>query len=503
LRILPPAEAGKPPLGEKGPRATRRRPSNWSNERFDAVKENGPIFVGWPDTKPQVALAITGRQEGYLEPCGCAGLDTMKGGMSRRYTCFQMLREKGWPVVALDVGNLVKGFGRQAELKFQIAVDAMRQMGYQGITLGPDDLQLPAAELMAAVAGVNGQPGPFVSANVGLFHLDPTILAPYRIVTAGGKRLAITGVIGREFQKQVHNNEIELADPEESLKKIVPEMKKKADYLILLANATLNESIALAGKFPQFDLVVTAGGPPEPPPHPTLLGGGKTRVVQVGEKGEHAIVLALYNGGQPAVRDQRVPLDSRFPPSTAMKQLMAAYQDQLKQMGLAGLGIRAVPHPLRQTNGRFVGSKACMDCHDVSYKVWKGSAHADAYATLANLDPPRNYDPECISCHVVGWHPTKFFPYQGGYESHKKTPHLENVGCEDCHGPGQGHVDAENGHDEKLQKKMQLAVRITEKEAADPNSGKQNCYSCHDGDNSPAFDFKTYWPLVEHHEKEE
>ena len=130
----------------------------------------------------------------------------------------------------------------------------------------------------------------------------------------------------------------------------------------------------------------------------------------------------------------------------------------------------------------------------------EASAHAAAYATLAELDPPRNYDPECVSCHVVGWHPSRFFPYQGGYESPEKTPHLENVGCEDCHGPGQGHVVAEKGKDEKLQKKMQLAVRITKEEAADPLSGKQNCFSCHDGDNSPQFDFKTYWPLIEHKE---
>ena len=64
----------------------------------------GGIFVGWP--KPKVAIAITGMEQGYIEPCGCAGLDRMTGGMSRRYTFFQELRKKGWPLVALDVGDL-------------------------------------------------------------------------------------------------------------------------------------------------------------------------------------------------------------------------------------------------------------------------------------------------------------------------------------------------------------------------------------------------------------
>jgi hypothetical protein len=117
------------------------------------------------------------------------------------------------------------------------------------------------------------------------------------------------------------------------------------------------------------------------------------------------------------------------------------------------------------------------------------------------LNPPRNYDPECISCHVVGWDPGRFFPYQSGYESAEKTPHLKNVGCEDCHGPGEFHVAAENGHNVALQKKLQKAMRITQAEASDPRSGRQNCFTCHDGDNSPDFEFKTYWPLIEHKEE--
>ena len=127
-----------------------------------------------------------------------------------------------------------------------------------------------------------------------------------------------------------------------------------------------------------------------------------------------------------------------------MKRLMAGYQGFLRQQGFEGLGIHPAVHPQAETNGRFVGSEACEKCHKGSYKTWQKTAHAAAYATLANLDPPRNFDPECISCHVVGWHPTKFFPYQSGYQSAEATPHLENVGCEDCHGPGELHVKAES-----------------------------------------------------------
>ena len=125
---------------------------------------NGPIFEGW--TKPKLAPVITGMEDGYLEPCGCSGYDRMKGGMARRASFFQKLRhDYGWPVVGLDVGGLIHGFGGQASLKFQTLVESKRKMGYEAITFGADDLRLPAGEL-AAVA-VN-EPVIFVDANVGL-----------------------------------------------------------------------------------------------------------------------------------------------------------------------------------------------------------------------------------------------------------------------------------------------------------------------------------------------
>ena len=43
---------------------------------------------------------FSGEQNGYLEPCGCAGLENQKGGLKRRFTFLKQLRDKGWNVVA-------------------------------------------------------------------------------------------------------------------------------------------------------------------------------------------------------------------------------------------------------------------------------------------------------------------------------------------------------------------------------------------------------------------
>lgn len=425
---------------------------------------------------------------------------------------FKQLRDKGSPVVGLDAGGLAHGFGRQAEIKFHTLVEGMRAMDYGAIALGETDLKLPAGELVAETTDVENKKSPFVSANVGLFGLAAGMIAKTQIINAGGRKIGVTAVFGKSYQKEIQNSEIEFADPDEALKKVLPDLQKNADLLVLLAHATIKESMELAEKYPQFNVVVTSGGNPIPPDHWTPVKGSKTIFVEVGLKGMCAIVLGFYGeGAKPAVRYQRVVLDSRQsfvdkakqgivsndPPPPAMKNLMAAFQNQLKDIGFEGLGLRASPSPQKETGGRFVGTEKCKSCHEESDRVWRKSPHSHAYETLAKLDPPRNYDPECVSCHVVGWNAQGFFPYESGYRSPEKTPHLLDVGCEDCHGPGELHCKAEEGGDQAKMDKYRLASRITKEQ-----SEKEQCRTCHDGDNSPDFNFQKYWPFVEHYEKD-
>jgi hypothetical protein len=304
-------------------------------------------------------------------------------------------------------------------------------------------------------------------------------------------------VLGPGFQKNIHNADIEMSPPETAIQKVLLDFKKEGcDLLVLLAYATIDETERIAKKFPEFDVVVTAGGIGDEPPNNFDPIGDKTVLVEVGHKGMAAVVLGFYDGER-RPRYQAVLFDSRYKASPDIKSLFAAYQDNLKDLGLPGLGVRAVPYPKRELLGRFVGSAKCESCHEESYRVWKKSGHAKAYATLANADPPRNFDPECISCHVVGWHPTQYFPYQGGFLSKEKTPQLTDVGCEACHGAGEAHCEAETKNDPALQEKLRKAVVVTKEDAKE-----RFCATCHDLDNSPDFDFSTYWPEIEHYEKE-
>ncbi len=495
-------ESGKAAPAKKAPAPEPAKTGSLRSERppFDPIKVNGQYFVGWP--KPVLALVFTGSTDGYFEPCGCAGLDRMKGGLSRRHAMLEELRrQRGWPVVTLDVGGIIRGWSPQAVIKLHTMVMAMRKMGYDAIALGKNELRFPG-DMATYAPSVRGNPSLFVSANVDL--IDQT--AKMRILQAGGVRLGVTAVLGKKHAAELANVDpvlLKITDAEQALRKVLPALQKaKCGLLILLAHATREESLELAKTFPEFDVVATSGGYAEPPADGPRILGRKTQFIEVGEKGEYAIAIGLFDDPQKPVRYQRVILDSRYKSSLDIVALMESYQSRLKEEGLEGLGVRSMPNSRIELLGKYVGSAKCESCHEESYRVWRKSGHSKAYDTLVKAAPPRNFDPECVSCHVIGWHPTEYRPYVGGFESTEKTPQLINVGCESCHGPGEAHCAAENPGskaDKALQVKLQKAMVVTKEDS----EKRFLCASCHDLDNSPDFDFPTYWPKVEHYENKD
>ena len=174
-----------------------------------------------------------------------------------------------------------------------------------------------------------------------------------------------------------------------------------------------------------------------------------------------------------------------------MRALLTTYEGQLRDLGWSGLGLQAAVNPRAKepgdAEGRYLGSEACGQCHKTAYEIWLKTPHAHATETLVKLEPPRQFDPECISCHATGWKPQEFVPFETGFTSLEETPHLKGNGCENCHGPGAAHVAAERGKDVALREKFRTLMQET-----------SSCEKCHDLDNSPKFDHATYWPKVEH-----
>lgn len=457
----------------------------------------GPVdFKSWKT--PNVTLFVSGQQHGYIEPCGCTGLEKQKGGVARRMTFATQLREEGWELMPVDAGNLIRRFGRQAEIKFHRSLESLRAMGYVAVGFGPDDVRINVGDLIQEAAAEKPEDMVYASANVVL--LDPSLMPSHQIVNRGGMKVAVTSILDPASLDAVLSEEIILGDPVESAKAVVEQIKaEKPDYTVLTFYGEDSAARELVRQVEGFDLVVVAGGYGEPTYQPEDIDGSSTKMILTGNKGMYVGLVGLYEDD--SMKYARVPLTHEFEDAPKMRKLMAEYQDQLRDLGLDNLGLKPIPHP---SGRKFVGSKACGECHTNAFDIWEGSAHFEATEHLVNPgergDVPRHFDPECISCHVTGWNPQNYYPYATGYLSLEADSHLHGNGCENCHGPGDAHAAAESGEGsvsdeirDQLRKSMQLPLE----------KAREKCMECHDLDNSPDFHeegaFDDYWAEVEHY----
>jgi hypothetical protein len=298
--------------------------------------------------------------------------------------------------------------------------------------------------------------------------------------------------------------------PEEALATVAPQLAAaKCDVQVLIVHGDPQEAADLSRRFPQFQIVGTSGGAEEPPKQPETIQGSGAVLMEAGHKGMYATVLAFFDDADPKKRNryQRVPLDSRFPDAPEMQAELVRYQKELETQTLAGLGLTGAAHP----DGEFIGSETCAQCHTKAWEKFEQTPHSHATDTLMKLVPPRHFDPECLSCHVTGWNPQEYFPYTSGYVNLEATPQMTQNGCENCHGPGARHANAELGELEvtdaeieslRAAMRMKIVEKEGNKEGQEFGDVVKNCMQCHDLDNSPDFDFQKYWPEVAHQGKD-
>lgn len=473
---------------------------------------DGPEDYQTWDT-PTAALVFTGQQHGYIEPCGCTGLDRQKGGVARRFTFLDSIRDKGWTVVPMDAGNQVRRFGRQAVTKLQHTAKALDQMDYRAVGFGPDDIRLGVGDLLAVAA----EREMFVSANVVLF--DPEFLPTIKIVEENGLKIGVTSVLDPASLEVPPDDALTVADPVDAASAAVAQLAAASpDFRVLLFFGKEDAAKELMQKVSGFDLIVVAGGYGEPTYQAEAIEGSTTRIIVTGDKGMYAGLIALYPADSPAAQSRtavrltsgaamkyaRVPLTHEFADAPEMRGVMKDYQDQLRDIGLGGLGL--LPPIKHSSGGSFVGSKKCGECHTTAYDIWESSAHAEATEHIVHPpkergDIARHFDPECISCHVTGWNPQEYYPYESGYLSLEASSHLTGNGCENCHGPGADHSAAEAEGalvSAALKAELRNAMKLPLEKA------REKCMTCHDLDNSPDFHepdaFEdVYWPEVEHY----
>jgi 2',3'-cyclic-nucleotide 2'-phosphodiesterase (5'-nucleotidase family) len=474
-------------------------------------------FANWPaDRKPDVVLVLSGEQHGYVQPCGCTR--PLVGGLERRYNFIKLLRDNGLQVVAADLGDMYapEKISEQATMKLKLTSKALTLMDYSAVGVGLKEFRAPLLSALAETV-LNEKPSyKVLAANLAdkqNFPLDDkTNMIQDGLVTNTKLKVGIIGTIGKSVSDEAEKFDKSLKFAENA--KVLPAVMQaqNPDIRILLYEGTHEEAKNLLTGLPQLapnaplpNVILCLSPESDPSGENTVIGN--CQIVQVGHKGKYVGVLGIFRNpdGSMALHYNQVKLDDEFetPKEKAddspVMKLLEGYTKEVKDKKLINQWPR-VTHEMQvkfpKEKVAYVGSEACKKCHEKEFETWDSSKHADAFKALETAKRPSNrqFDGECVRCHVIG------FGYETGYQDEQRTPNLKNVGCENCHGPGGLHVAKPDDA------AFQLAMSPWKRQKADhlPDNKVEiaidstTCQKCHDLDNDPYFKFKDFWPKIAH-----
>jgi hypothetical protein len=359
-----------------------------------------PSGTGRPPARPAemapaLTLFFTGNELGELKPCGCSGGQLVPA--SRR--------------LIVETGGLVESDREQDLIKFRIFFEALRLLHYDVVHLTERDFDLAGRlDLLA----------------------DPPPAFP--IIRAGGEgRTALFEkrfvCRGREIAVRIAAADTGDAPAAQAAELLKDRPGVPTLDVLILPGDDANSLEALAGQMPGVECVICSSESEEP--RVLSKPGARPLVFTVGRFGRYVCRLDVAldgRTGKPVPRFESVAVEEKLPDEPALTELYRQYQQLVRAANLLEKHPR-VPLP---DGLSFVGSKACARCHESEHEKWSTKAHAGAFAALKKVGSDR--DPECVVCHVVG------LEYESGFITEEKTPHLANVGCEDCHGPGSQHA---------------------------------------------------------------
>ena len=284
---------------------------------------------------------------------------------------------------------------------------------------------------------------------------------------------------------------LKFTDPAEAARRTVPEARKNADLVVVLAKVKSQLEVArIAREAPGIDVILDGNAESLEDAFTPPVYVGATLIVYTPFEARMLGELRFYRNAQGkfSTTQRFITLDEALVPEDPAAKLMVdaaaraeseARRDSKKLLDdwLASSSPRvtnqpAGPNSLRgESAPTYVSGKACSLCHVSQYLKWANSAHAQA----TNALPPRagEFEAGCLDCHATGSKP-------GTATAKPEMARLQNVQCEQCHGPGSDH----------LARPAKGYGRIDRMQSA--------CASCHNSEISPGFDVHTAWEKIKH-----
>jgi len=417
---------------------------------------------------PTVTVLAAGDLRGEIKPCGCSPQGQM-GGLPRRLSYLEQAEKTAEPApILVDLGNNDPEPTEQGRAKIDLIRTLLERFPPQAVLPGPAELALGNSRLDPRL--------PYVVSNDALGRA----FVPVRRVTRAGRHIGIYGYLTPAAVYQGHEDfRLRPADGT-LLADLRARVAAAGDDAALLLFRGDDAELAAFGKAGIFDGIVAGNPSANELVQVTERKVAGQVVPQVPTKGQGVLRLALPLGTRAAAAALPMAtvdwLTDRWPDYPAAAPVFAAYDAKVKSLFFARLELQQK----QERTSPYAGVAACTACHATQQTAWNASRHSHALATLQKVG--KQYDPECLACHVVGLE-------RGGYLSQDLTPQLANVQCENCHGPAKAHAanPAQKPGPVPAAGGAQLA-----------KPGEQTCRTCHRGSHSPKFDFAVYWPKIAH-----
>ncbi len=216
----------------------------------------GP-FARWDGSPPAAVLVVSGEQDGYLQPCGCTA--GQLGGLGRRYNLVEVLKAKGWPVAAVDLGNLIhdpagsRGGPEQEKVKFDTALKALALMDYRAVAVGPEDLKLGVMEALGVL--LNLKTPQFLAANLAPADGFEGTIRPSSSFAIGPVQVGVTAVIDPAAFEALSDPDkaalLTLKKPDDVLPATLGSFPKGTEVRVLLVQGPIEEGEAAGREVPR------------------------------------------------------------------------------------------------------------------------------------------------------------------------------------------------------------------------------------------------------------
>ncbi|WP_442602881.1 bifunctional metallophosphatase/5'-nucleotidase [Paenibacillus sp. KN14-4R] len=203
-------------------------------------------------------------------------------GYAKMATLINEWRKENPNFFLLDAGDTFQGAIYANQFKGESLLPILNHLAYEAMAAGNHEFDFGADQLLKLRDQLKY---PVINANV--FKQDGSeFLQPVHFAEIGGKKFAFLGFVTEETPILTHPDHVKgltVKNPVEIAKKIVPELKKKADHVVVVSHVGVDIDEQIAKNVPGIDLIV-GGHTHTPLKEPKLVNG--TYIVQDWEYGK-------------------------------------------------------------------------------------------------------------------------------------------------------------------------------------------------------------------------